>query len=216
MKIYHTSKSFFYRPTLTGKMRSVMKVFGLDINRFGSDHECSFKIAAGDICYVTGASGSGKSVLLNELYELMPLDERIRLRDISVEPGKSLVDCIEGDFFDAIRVLSRAGLSDAFSILNEPTMLSEGQKYRYCLARVLASNKKIVFADDFCSTLDRITAAVISHNIRQVVADTGRTFVLASSHDDLFCDLQPDVIVIKHFAGKDEIVYKDKSRNGER
>ena len=213
MKIYHTSKSFFYKPTLTDKMRSVMKVFGLDIERFGSNHKCSLKIAVGDICYITGASGTGKSVLLDELYEQMPLDERIRLQDIPVEPGKSLVDCIEGDFFDAIRVLSRAGLSDAFAILNEPTMLSEGQKYRYRLARALASKKRIVFADDFCSTLDRITAAVIAHNIKQIAADTGTTFVLASSHDDLFCDLQPDVIVIKHFAGKDEIVYKDKSRN---
>lgn len=212
LETYDISKSFSYRPTLTDKVRSVIRMFGLDINRIGGKCECSLKLQTGDICYITGASGTGKTILMDELYKQMPADNRMRLHDVRIESGKSLVDCIEGDLIEAIRILSRAGLSDAFAVLNEPTALSEGQQYRYRLARALASDKKIIFADDFCSTLDRISAAVISHNIRQIVADTDRTFVLSSSHDDLFCELQPDVIVIKHFTGKDEIVYKDKSR----
>ncbi len=216
MQTYHISKSFSYRPTLTDKMRSVMRMFGLDVQRLGQGrgrHECTLKLAAGDICYITGASGAGKSVLLGELYEQMPPDQRLWLHDIPLESDKSLVDCIEGDFFSALRALSRAGLSDAFSVLNEPAMLSEGQKYRYRLARVLAADKQMIFADEFCSTLDRIAAAVISHNIRKIATDSRRTFVLASSHDDLLCDLQPDVIVIKHFAGADEIIYRKRSRH---
>ena len=215
MQTYHISKSFSYRPTLTEKVRSVMRMFGLDVQRLGQGgrrHECTLKLAAGDICYITGASGAGKSVLLGELYEQMPPDQRLWLGDIPIESDKSLVDCIEGDFFSALRVLSRAGLSDAFSVLNEPAMLSAGQKYRYRLARALAADKRMIFADEFCSTLDRIAAAVISHNIRKIATETGRTFVLASSHDDLLCDLQPDVIVIKHFAGDDEIIYRKRGR----
>ncbi len=215
MQTYHISKSFSYRPTLTEKVRSVMRMFGLDVQRLrqGSRrHECTLKLAAGDICYITGASGAGKSVLLSELYGQIPPDQRLWLGDIPIESGKSLVDCIEGDFFSALRVLSRAGLSDAFSVLNEPAMLSAGQKYRYRLARALAGDKRMIFADEFCSTLDRIAAAVISHNIRKIATETGRTFVLASSHDDLLCDLQPDVIVIKHFAGDDEIIYRKSGR----
>ncbi|MCD6395602.1 MAG: ABC transporter [Planctomycetes bacterium] len=215
MQTYHISKSFSYRPTLTEKVRSVMRMFGLDVQRLGQGgrrHECTLKLAAGDICYITGASGAGKSVLMDELYGQMPPDQRLRLGDIPIESDKSLVDCIEGDFFSALRVLSRAGLSDAFSVLNEPAMLSAGQKYRYRLARALAGDKRMIFADEFCSTLDRIAAAVISHNIRKIATETSRMFVLASSHDDLLCDLQPDVIVIKHFAGADEIIYRKRSR----
>ncbi len=201
MQTYHISKSFSYRPTLTEKVRSVMRMFGLDVQqlRQGSRrHECTLKLTAGDICYITGASGTGKSVLLGELYGQMPPDQRLWLGDIPIESDKSLVDCIEGDFF---------------SELNEQSMLSEGQKYRYRLARALAGDKQMIFADEFCSTLDRIAAAVISHNIRKIATDSRRTFVLASSHDDLLCDLQPDVIVIKHFAGADEIIYRQRSRH---
>ncbi|RKY09984.1 MAG: ABC transporter [Planctomycetota bacterium] len=215
MRTYHISKSFSYQPALTEKVRAVMRMFGLDVQRLRQGcrrHECTLKLTAGDICYITGASGAGKSVLLGELYEQTPPDQRLWLGDIPIESDKSLVDCIEGDFFSALRVLSRAGLSDAFSVLNEPAMLSAGQKYRYRLARALAGDKRMIFADEFCSTLDRIAAAVISHNIRKIAGDTGKTFVLASSHDDLLCDLQPDVIVIKHFAGDDEIIYQKRSR----
>ena len=215
MQTYHISKTFSYEPTLTRKVRSVMRMFGLDVQRLGQGlrrHECTLKLAAGDICYITGASGAGKSVLLGELYRQARVDERLWLDDIAIESDKSLVDCIEGDFFSALRVLSRAGLSDAFSVLNQPMRLSDGQKYRYRLARAIAGDKRMIFADEFCSTLDRITAAVIAHNIRKLATDSRRTFVLASSHDDLLCDLQPDVIVIKHFSGKDEVIYRRRRR----
>jgi len=215
MRTYSVEKEFRWCGALSDKVISVMRMFGLDIDRLRSNvvcHRCNINLKAGDICYITGGSGSGKSVLLTELYKLAEPDKRIRLCDIELERGRSLIDCIEGDFFEALRILSRAGLSDVFSVLNEPAKLSEGQKYRYRLAKALSSGKEIIFADEFCSGLDRITAAVISHNIARVARKSGRTFVLASSHDDLLCDLQPDVVVIKHLTGKTEIIYRDLRR----
>jgi len=215
MQTYSVEKRFGWKPKVTAKVGSVMKMFGLDLDRLKSNvicHKCKIKLEAGDICYITGASGGGKSILLRELYNLAPSDERLRLCDIELEDGKTLIDCIEGDFFESLRILSRAGLGDVFCVLNEPTKLSDGEKYRYRLAKALASGKKIIFADEFCSGLDRITAAVISHNIAKVARQNGITFVLASSHDDLLCDLQPDVVVIKHLSGKTEVIYKDRRR----
>ncbi len=217
MQTYSVKKEFGWsrRAGITGKVASVMKMFGLDIERLRSNvicHKCKINLKAGDICYITGASGAGKSVLLRELYNLAAPQERLRLCDIELQSGKALVDCIEGDFFEVLRILSKAGLSDVFCVLNEPTKLSDGQKYRYRLAKALASGKKMIFADEFCSSLDRITAAVISHNIAKVARQSGKTFVLASSHDDLLCDLQPDVVVIKHLTGKTEVVYRDRRR----
>ena len=106
--------------------------------------------------------------------------------------------------------IANAGLNDAFVVLNEPARLSEGQKYRYRLARAIGSGKKIIFADEFCSGLDRITAAVVSHNIRKIAAREGITFVLAGSYDDLLCDLRPDVIVMKYLTGATEVIYRDQ------
>ncbi|MHC4215745.1 MAG: ATP-binding cassette domain-containing protein [Planctomycetota bacterium] len=224
MKTYSVKKEFSWQGSVTGKVASVMKMFGLDAGKLRTNvicHKCKINLAAGDICYITGASGAGKSVLLRELYNLASPGERLRLCDIELESGKSLVDCIEGDFFEALRILSKAGLSDVFCVLSEPKKLSDGEKYRYRLAKALASGKKMIFADEFCkmifadefcSGLDRITAAVISHNIAKIARQNGRTFVLASSHDDLLCDLQPDVVVIKHLTGKTEVIYRDRRR----
>ncbi len=215
MQTYIVEKEFGWHGSITEKVSSVMKMFGLDLERLRSNvicHKCKINLKAGDICYITGASGAGKSVLLRELYNLAASEERLRLCDIELQSGKALVDCIEGDFFEALRILSKAGLSDVFCVLNEPTKLSDGQKYRYRLAKALASGKKMIFADEFCSSLDRITAAVISHNIAKVARQSGKTFVLASSHDDLLCDLQPDVVVIKHLTGKTEVIYRDRRR----
>jgi ABC-type ATPase with predicted acetyltransferase domain len=215
MKTYSVEKDFSWQGSVTKKVTLVMKMFGLDAGRLRSNvicHKCKINLAAGDICYITGASGAGKSVLLRELYKLASPRERLRLCDIELESGKSLVDCIEGDIFEALRILNKAGLSDVFCVLSEPKKLSDGQKYRYRLAKALASSKKMIFADEFCSGLDRITAAVISHNIAKIARQNGRTFVLASSHDDLLCDLQPDVVVIKHLTGKTEVIYRDKRR----
>jgi ABC-type ATPase with predicted acetyltransferase domain len=215
MRTFSVDKQFRWGGKVTDKVASVMRMFGLDIERLrskGISHRCNINLKAGDICYITGASGAGKTVLLGELYKLAGADERMRLCDIEIEVGKAVIDCIEGDFFESLQILSKAGLSDVFCVLDEPAKLSEGQKYRYRLAKALASGKSIIFADEFCSGLDRITAAVISHNINKIARQSGKTFVLASSHDDLLCDLQPDVVVIKHLNGKTEVIYRDRRR----
>jgi ABC-type ATPase with predicted acetyltransferase domain len=116
---------------------------------------------------------------------------------------------------EAMRFLSYAGLSDVFCMLTAPADLSEGQQYRFRLARALAAGKRHIFADEFCSNLDRITAAVIAYNIckfakmhSMACARNKVTFFLASSHEDILADLQPDVLIVKHFTGPAEVSYK--------
>ena len=212
MGVYRVCRRFCWDLCLTEKVLGVMRLFGLDLERLRggqNQHECEIRLGGGEVCFITGASGAGKSVMLRELYaQVSEEEECVWLGDIAIEKDKSLVDCIEGDFLSVLRVLSKAGLSDAFSVLNSPDRLSEGQKYRYRLARAIASGKKMIFADEFCSNLDRITAAVIGHNIGRLAKETGTTFVLASSHDDLLCDLGADVVVIKHLSGADEVIYR--------
>ena len=213
IRTYSVKKTFPWHGNITDKVISVMKMFGLDLETLNTNamtHKCNIKLKTGDICFITGASGAGKSVLLREIYDLAKPCEKLNLNEIEVETGKALIDCIEGGLFESLKILSKAALSDVFCILNEPARLSDGQKYRYRLARALMSDKRMIFADEFCSNLDRITAAVISHNIHKIAKQSGKIFILAAGNDDILADLLPDVIIIKHLTGKTETIYRNK------
>ena len=210
---YCISKSFNREITITDKAASVMRMFGLTADRFAEREiikNCLVEINDGDIVYITGPSGCGKSVLLKELKRGVPAEERVDLDEIELPTGKTLIDCVDGDFLAGLRLLSTAGLNDVFCVLNQPANLSEGQKYRFRLAMALAAKKRFVFADEFCSNLDRISAAVISYNIRKFAKRNNATFILASAHEDILADLEPDVLVVRELSGTAEVVYKKR------
>ena len=213
MPTYSVSKSFRWEGQLTDKVVQVCKMFGLTADRLSEKcviHDCHLEINPGDIVYITGPSGAGKSVLLRELEKTIPASERINLDRIKLTRNKALIDCVDADLLTSLRLLSIAGLNDVFCILNQPANLSEGQKYRFRLAMAMAAKKKFIFADEFCSELDRINAAVISYNIHKFAKRTGTTFILASSHDDILLDLAPDVLVVKELSAKTQVIYKKK------
>lgn len=211
MATYNISKIFPLKCTLNDRNIAVMRMFGLTVDRLTENsvkHNCRVEINSGDIVYITGPSGAGKSVMLRELEKAISAEQRINLEDIELAVDKTLIESFDGDLTEALKVLSIAGLNDVFCILNTPANLSEGQKYRFRLAQALRSGKKYIFADEFCSNLDRISASVISHNIQKRARRLGMTFILASCHDDLLADLQPDVLVVKELSGKTEVIYK--------
>jgi ABC-type ATPase with predicted acetyltransferase domain len=211
MPSYNISKSFGREGRISERSRAVMRMFGLTTDRLaevGCAVNCQLEINEGDIVYITGPSGAGKSVLLRELEKAIPASERVNLNKITLPADRAVIDCIDGDFVDGLKTLSVAGLNDAFCVLNQPMNLSDGQKWRFRLAVALSSGAKYIFADEFCSELDRITAAVISYNIHKYAKRTGSTFILASSHDDVLLDLAPDVLVVKELSGATEVTYK--------
>jgi ABC-type ATPase with predicted acetyltransferase domain len=213
-KMLRLSTSVGWQGQITDKAAQVCRMFGLTADKLAErcvTHNCSLDINNGDIVYITGPSGAGKSVLLRELEQFISESDRINLAQIESTCGgtdKTLIDCIDGDFLTSLKILSLAGLNDVFCILNRVDNLSDGQKYRFYLAMALAAKKKFVFADEFCSNLDRITAAVISFNVQKFAKRTGTVFILASSHDDLLLDLQPDVLVVKELPCETKVIYK--------
>lgn len=211
MTTYSVSKSFNWQGTITDKVALVCRMFGLSIDRLTErkvSYSCQLQINTGDIVYISGPSGAGKTVLLRELEKSVPSSDRMNLDRIKLPNDKTLIDCIDGDLLDSLKMLSIAGLNDCFCILNQPRNLSDGQKYRFRLAMALAANKKFIFADEFCSELDRITAAVISFNIYKFAKRTGTIFILASSHNDILLDLSPDVLIAAELSGTTEVIYK--------
>lgn len=212
---YKISKRFERGRQVSERAAAVMQMFGVTAERlweksFGID--CELEIEEGSVVYITGPSGAGKSVLLREIEECTPAWERVNLDEIRLDSEKAAIDCIDGDIIQSLRLLSEAGLSDVFCVVERCGNLSEGQKYRLRLAMALAAGKKYVFADEFCSTLDRITASVISYNVQRYAKRHGVTFVLASSHEDILVDLLPVVVIWKELSGEPRIVYKDRER----
>jgi ABC-type ATPase with predicted acetyltransferase domain len=230
MPTYNVSKTFGWpQRQISERSTAVMRMFGLTADKLaksGFTINCQLEINKGDIVYITGPSGAGKSVLLSELEKAIPASERVNLNEIELAADKSVIDCIssslryeghgDGSILEGLKMLSIAGLNDAFCVLNQPTNLSDGQKYRFRLAVALASGVKFIFADEYSCELDRITAAVISYNIHRYAKRTGVTFILASSHEDILLDLAPDVLVVKELSGTTQVIYKKTEDRGRR
>ena len=211
MPTYTLQKSFDSHAPLSPNVRAVAEMFGL-----GADHTRKYMvieplqitIEPGHIAYITGASGSGKSLLLKLLKEKMP--DHLDLNAQPLPQGTPLVDCFDGDLDQAFNCLGLAGLSDVFEILRCPEQLSDGQRYRFRLALALAKKPKVIFIDEFCAALDRVTAAVVAYNVRRSADMYDTTFIVATSHEDLMEDLQPDIVVVKHYGGKSDIFYPER------
>lgn len=213
MTAYHLSKRFPWQGPLSDRGVRVCRMFGLTVDRLADrarTHRCRLEIRPGDIVYLTGASGAGKSVLLGELEAAVPESERVNLAGIALPESRMVIDCFESDIIASLKTLSIVGLNGVFAILNRPSLLSAGQQYRFRLAQALATERRFIFADEFGAGLDRVTASTLAFNIHKFAKRTGTTFVLASSRDDILVDLAPDVLVTKDFSGPARVIYKER------
>jgi energy-coupling factor transporter ATP-binding protein EcfA2 len=111
--------------------------------------------------------------------------ERIRL------PGRAVVDCFGMPLEETLGLLCRAGLAEARVWLRRPGELSEGERFRFRLARWMAGRAQVLLADEFCNGLDRVTARGVAWQLRRFVAESGRAAVVATAHEDLAADLLP-------------------------
>ena len=171
------------------------------------------ELRPGDVVCITGPSGAGKSILLAEIEKQIPPEGRINLNRIETPDDRTVVDCIEGGVFDTLRAISIAGLNDTMALLNQPSNLSEGEKWRFRLAAAIATGRKFIFADEFCSNLSRIAAATIAYRVARHAKREGITFVVAASTKDFLADLCPDAIISKAKYEPATVTYKDRRRN---
>jgi ABC-type transport system involved in cytochrome c biogenesis ATPase subunit/GNAT superfamily N-acetyltransferase len=164
------------------------------------------KIGSRDIVYITGDSGSGKSVLLRQMKADLG-ENAVDVADIQVDSDKPLIDTVGKTVEEGLELLSRVGLNDAFLFVRRFRELSDGQRYRYRIAKLLESEKQWWVLDEFCATLDRDTAKIVAFNLQKLARQQGIAVLAATTHTDLFEDLKPSVHIHKRFGKEIQVNY---------
>ena len=190
-------------PKPTKRVQAVAEAFGLGLDqqqKFTLYDNAEIKIEKGDIVYITGESGSGKSILLKALEKDIRKHTPytcINIGQIKPPPNKPIIETLGKTFQGALNLLSLVGLNDAFIFLRPYRQLSDGQKYRYKMAKLIESQAQFWILDEFASTLDRDTAKIVAYNLQKTARRMGRTVIAATTHTDLFEDLNPSVHIHK-------------------
>jgi ABC-type phosphate/phosphonate transport system ATPase subunit len=200
-------------PEPTERVVGVAEGFGLGLDqwqKFVIYDNVELKIGPQDIVYITGDSGSGKSALLKALEKDIRQDmglSCINIAEIKPEINKPLIETVGKSLEEALELLSRVGLNDAFLFLRTYEQLSDGQKYRYKIAKMIESGAQFWIMDEFAATLDRDTAKIVAYNLQKLARQQGKAVLAATTHTDLFEDLNPSVYIYKKFGKEIDICY---------
>jgi len=206
--------SYKTKTDITDRTIAVAEAFGLGVDeaqRHIVYDNVELKIGPKDIVYITGESGSGKSVLLKAIEKDIKrnpkLGEAINIADIQLDPDKPLIDTVGNTVEAGLELLSRVGLNDAFLFVRRYSQLSDGQKYRYRVAKLIESGAQFWVMDEFAATLDRDTAKIVAFNVQKLARQLGKAVLAATTHTDLLQDLKPSIHIHKRFGKEIQVQY---------
>jgi energy-coupling factor transporter ATP-binding protein EcfA2 len=140
---------------------------------------------------VVGPSGSGKTSVGRRIFNI-PIYNPYSGWD----RDKPIVDCIapDGDFNAVTGALAAVGLGDVPAWLRPFHVLSNGEKFRAGLARLICEHPKQVVIDEFTSVIDRQIAKIGAMAFAKAWRRENGQIVLLSCHYDIVEWLQPDWI----------------------
>lgn len=213
---YLIDKRFQTRVERSARVLDIAEAFGIGLEdkEFVVFDKLQLQVADGDIVYITGQSGGGKSVLLRELSAQMAARGRtvVNLDHVELQ-DKPLIDQIGTTTDDAIRLLAVAGINDAYLYVRKPSELSDGQRYRFRLAKAIETGAQVWVADEFLAVLDRTSAKVIAYSLQKTARRAGATVIVATTHTDMVADLAPDLRIEKRYREKLRVdVFEDAAR----
>lgn len=221
----------------TERTNIVKEVFGVNIEHVFSTIFTNFSlnIEPGDVVLITGASGSGKSTIIRLLTsKLSILKKEMEIKgkilgknmrntavlDTNWDNFLPLIEQLkrDGNIKEAIEILNSVGLSEAHLYIKRPNQISDGQRYRFAVAKLCDSGKLIWIADEFVSTLNPEMAAIVAKGLRKVAYKYGVTLILAAPHTHSFIgSLLPNKLIKLRWGAK-AIIYSLKiisfSQNG--
>lgn len=208
MTEYTITRKFNTSVERTSRVLEIAESFGLGLSdkEFVVYDGLVIDVKSADVVYIKGQSGSGKSLLLKDL-SLQMEQGGLKVADLNkIElEERPVVELLGKSTNEALDLLAKAGISDAWIYIRKPSELSDGQRYRLKLAMLMDSDADVWIADEFGAVLDRVTAKVVAFSMQKVSRRAGKTFMVATTHDDLMAELAPDLTITKRFREKVEV-----------
>lgn len=193
-------REFDTRVEKSDRVLEVSEAFGLGLSdkKFVIYDHLKLDLELTDTVYITGQSGSGKSLLLRDLSEKLTA-QGLKVMDIHDVPllDKPLIDQIGRTTEEGLKLLSIAGINDAYLFIRKPAELSDGQKYRFRLAKLIESDADVWVADEFAAVLDRDMAKVVAFNVSKTQKALKKMLLVATTHTDIREYLGATVVIEK-------------------
>lgn len=144
---------------------------------------------------VVGPSGSGKSSIGRHLADAWGAGATIY--DPAWPEGEPIVDVIApgGKFDEVTAALSAVGLGSVPTWLRPYAALSNGERFRASLGRLLAEAPEFAVVDEFSSVVDRHIAQIGAMAFAKAWRRTSGRTVLLSCHYDILDWLEPDWVL---------------------
>ena len=137
---------------------------------------------------IVGSSGTGKSTIIREMFKDYNVFESFEWK------SESIIDDFDKNFTpkQITEILSKVGFASPPDWLKPYSVLSNGQKMRADLARlVLECDEKPFIYDEFTSVVDRTVAKIGSYAISKFIKKENKKFIAVTCHHDVKEWLEP-------------------------